>query len=336
MSQGDAANEPPLGPGAAALDRHLDAALGAPVVKRWRPHDEARPDQGPLDQVAARREGDHWHLVTYGLTEIDRKESDDPAVSGWGFELGIRVEDAEGDGDEPPDWAADLLTTLAVYVWTSRHPFGPGHHVALSGPIRVDASSRLTAAVVVTDPVVAPLDGPFGSVEVLHLVGVTGDELEWCRSWSTDGMVELLARRDPRLVTRLGRHSVLEDPAVRAEAEERARQDGASLTELRVGTLEVQRRLGRAAVVRMGAGTAAALGPALRRELVADGATFRVIGDQATVTFAVGEARAATGAGRLRIGVPLADVAALADRFDGRTGWGRAPGVRGVRFQVIP
>jgi suppressor of fused-like protein len=327
---------PAPGPGAVALDAHLDRAIG-PVVRRWRPRDGDRPpEQNPLDQIAGRREGDHWHLATYGLTEIDAKESADPTVSGWGFELGIRVE-CGTDAERPPDWAADLLTTLAVYVWTSRHPFAAGHHLALGGPIRLDATTELTAAVVVADPVVTPFDSPFGAAELLHLVGVTADELEWCRSWSTEGVVGLLARPDPLLVTRLGRGSVLADPGVRAEAEERARADGASLVELRVGTLEVERHLGRATVVRMGAGTATALGPALRRELVADGASFRVIGDEATVTFAAGgRPGARAGGDGLRIELPLAAVADIAALFDGHTGWGRAPGVRGVRFQVVP
>ena len=33
----------------------------------------------------------HWHFVTYGFSELYSKESDDPAVSGWGFELTFRL-----------------------------------------------------------------------------------------------------------------------------------------------------------------------------------------------------------------------------------------------------
>jgi hypothetical protein len=273
--------------------------------------------------------------VTYGLSEIDAKESEDPDVSGWGFELTIRVE-AAADIEEEAAWAVDLLTNLAVYVWTSRHAFAPGHHVALGGPIRLGSETRLTAAAVVPDPALGEMTGPFGSVRFLQVVGLTGDELELCRAWSTDGVFDLLRSRDPHLVTRLGRSSILDDPDVQADVATRRAVDGASLTELRVGSLEVERRPGRGTLVRMGAGAAAALGPALRRELVGDGANFDVVGDDATVAFGVGETGWSVTGDRLEVTVPLDEVPALADLFDGRTGRGRHRALRGLHFHVVP
>lgn len=326
----------PPGPGVTALDAHIDVADGGAPRRRWRPKAaHARPDQAPLDQVAGVRVDDHWHLVTYGMSEIDAKESDDPDVSGWGFELTLRVE-VSGDGDEEPAWAVDLLTNLAVYVWTSRHAFAPGHHLALGGPMRLGTDTHLSAAAVVQDPSLGEITGPFGTVEFLQVVGMTDDELELCRAWSTEGVLELLRARDPLLVTRLGRSSILDEPEVQAEVASRRAVDGASLTELRVGTLELERRRGRGTLVRLGAGAAAALGPALRRELVGEGASFEVVGDASTVVFGVGEAGWSMAADHIDITVPLDDVGPLADLFDGRTGRGRHPALGGLHFHVIP
>ena len=33
----------------------------------------------------------HWHYVTYGFTELYEKKSEDPEVSGYGFELTFRL-----------------------------------------------------------------------------------------------------------------------------------------------------------------------------------------------------------------------------------------------------
>lgn len=322
-----------VGPGARAIDVRVERADGAPPDARYHPRAPHRfRGPGPVEEVTTTRVGGHWHLVTYGLSELDEKESDDRNVSGWGFELTFRL----AGPPDPPFWAVDLLANLAAYVWSSRHAFAPGHHVALSGPIKLDAASAIHAAVVVTDPALGVIRGPFGSVEFLQVVGVTADELELCRSWSTEGVIELLARRDPLLVTDLERASVLDDPGVAAEVRRRAAADGSSLTELRVARLRWGRRM-RRTTVELGAGTSAALGPALRRELIGEGASFRVVGDRGELCFTVaGTAAWQADTDRLEIDVPLEEVRDLAALFDGRTGWGRRPAWPALGWHVVP
>jgi suppressor of fused-like protein len=278
----------------------------------------------PLAEVAASRvEGPppHWHLVTYGLSELDAKESDRAEVSGWGFELTLRLV----WGDDTPDWAVDLLTSLAAYVWETGHPFAPGHHLDLAGPLQLGSRTDLRAGLVVRDRPLGTLEGPYGSVEFLQLVGLTADELELCRAWSTRGVVGMLATGNPLLVTDLARRSILADPGVAAEIERRRRAEGSGLTELRVASLRWHRRRGRT-VVEMGPGTAAALGPALRRELVGAGATFAVVGDTTRLRFAVAdEPGLQVDADGPVVEVPLGAVEDLAALFDGRSGRGRLP-----------
>lgn len=335
------------GPGTAALDAHVDAADGGPPQHRWTPRPaHSRSGPPPLAEVTAHRVGApaHWHLVTYGLSELDEPEEaelavpepdeDDEALSGWGFELTLRVPDT---GEEPL-WAVELLTNLAAYVWSSGHPFAAGHHLDLRGPMRIGEQTDLTAAAIVLDPVLDILDGPFGTVEFLQVVGLTADELELCRAWNTEAVVDLLARDDPSLVSRLERTSLLEDPAAAGEIAARVASEGSELTELRVGRLSWRKgRLGRGVVLEMGSGTSAALGPALRRELVAPGASFSVVGDAVAVRFVAGGTSGWRSEGsELHIEVPAEDVAGLVALFDGRSGWGRRPGLPGLRVRVVP
>jgi hypothetical protein len=82
----------------------------------------------------------HWHLVTFGLSELYAKESDEPAVSGWGFELTMRV--PRQRGDQAPLWALGLLQGIAKQthvqarrpsVLSGRRPNGQAH--AMTRPL---------------------------------------------------------------------------------------------------------------------------------------------------------------------------------------------------------
>jgi suppressor of fused len=322
------------GPGSVAIAAHVDAVDGGPPA-----HHVTLAKPGSVSGVSlyALEEPSHWHLVTYGLSELDAKVTDDPAVSGWGNELTFRL---ARSGDERPDWAINLLANLAAHVIASGHPFASGHHIDLRGPIRLGDPTAITAAAVSIDPRLGTLQGPYGSVEFLQIVGLTADELELCRAWRTGPVVGLLAEADPLLVTRLERPSLLDDPEVRERAEAGVAAEGSSLVELRVATLRWAAR-GRSSrrrlTITMGSGAAAALGPALRRKLTASAAAFDLIGDDGTVHFTVaGEGGWTLDRGTVTVAVPLAGVEPLADLFDGRTGSGRVPALPGLRFVVVP
>lgn len=318
-----------------AIDARVTVADGGPAHSWYHPRaTRSFSGPGPVEAVGVYLTGDHWHLVTCGLTELHAKESPDPDISGWGFELTFRVGPA--DPDDPPLWAVDFLAAMASYVWSSRHPFADGDLVDLRGPVKMDSESAITAAVVVEDPALGILDGPNGDLQFLQIVGLTAGELDLCRSWSAEGVIELLARRNPRLVTVLERPDLMDDPILAAEVAERSRREGSALHELRVASLKLERGLRGRATVQMGAGAAAALGPALRRELVADGASFAVVGDTEEIRFEVGEPPHwrwnETG---IEAVVALDGVEYVAGLFDGRTGSGHASDWPGLRFRVV-
>jgi suppressor of fused len=328
------------GPGLAALKAHVDRIDSGPPSDQFFPRNPRRFQRGgPLHAVTVHALDDprHWHLVTYGLSELFEKESPDKDVSGWGFELTFRL--ARGDGDdEAPEWASDLLTNLAAYVWESGHDFAHGDHVDLRGPIKLDAETAITAAAIVTDPTLATVRGPFGRVEFLQVVGLTADELELCRAWRTDAVLDLLTSANPLGVTDLDRPSLLDDPAVRERAEAGIGAEGSSLDELRVGTLRLieHGRRAKRVVIQMGAGAAAGLGPALRRKLNGAGATFQMVGGPVKVTFVVAEPARWQLSGRgVEVDVPLAGVDVLAGLFTGKPGSAELPGLRGLRFVVL-
>jgi suppressor of fused len=161
------------------------------------------------------------------------------------------------------------------------------------------------------------------------VVGLTADELELCRAWRTDGVLDLLTSVNPLGLTDLDRPSLLDDPGIRERAEAGIGTDGSSLEELRVATLRLieHGRRNKRVVLQMGAGAAAALGPALRRKLNRPGATFPMIGGPLTVRFLVAEPpRWELSGGGLTVEVPLARVDELAGLFAGKPGSAELPG----------
>jgi hypothetical protein len=169
----------------------------------------------------------HWHIVGYGMSELYAKETDNPDESGWGFEFTFRVARDTGD-TEPPIWAANLLQNLARYVFSSGNWFEPGHHMNANGPIRQGYETGLTALAFAEDPELGTIATPHGRVQFLQVVGLTGDEYSAARQWDTDGVLGLLAERQPLLVTDLDRPSLMDDPAVRAAIETGRARDGSS------------------------------------------------------------------------------------------------------------
>jgi suppressor of fused len=183
----------------------------------------------PLDGIsvyACDRGEPHWHYITYGFSDLHEKSSDDPEASGFGFELTFRLR--RGAEKEPPAWACSVLQNLARYVFRTGNPFGVGHHVPLNGPIALGAETEIQSVAFARDPELDEIDTPFGNVEFLQMVGITRDEAKAIKRWSSLGMLEMLAERDPLLITALDRRSVLEEPGARATIAERTKKEGSS------------------------------------------------------------------------------------------------------------
>ena len=158
------------------------------------------PGQDGVYGVSAYRVPGSWFFVTFGLTELYEKESDDAAVSGWGFELTMRIPRADGEA-QPPQWPLTLLARLGEYVFSSASPFGPGHRLDPGGPITGTTDTRLTAVAFTADPELPSITTANGSVEFLQVVGISSAELEQMQQSTTAAVLKDLADQNPHLVT---------------------------------------------------------------------------------------------------------------------------------------
>lgn len=207
-------SEGPDAPGWAAID----AAL-ARLYPRQVPHQFASQrayeldGESPLPAIAvyAGQRPDHWHFVTYGLSELFEKTSDDPAISGFGFELTLRTP-RTADEQTPPSWPLRALQGLGRYVLGTRQGFDTGHCADLGGSIAQGIPSELTCLAMVPDPLLGQISTPFGALLFLQVVGLTSDELAAMQRLDHEGVVNLLGELDFHGITDPARHSFFKDP----------------------------------------------------------------------------------------------------------------------------
>lgn len=150
--------------------------------------------------VSAYRAPGSWHLVTLGLSELWAKHSDNATVSGWGFELTLRVPRGDGEVDPPP-WAVKLLKVVGDSVYRTGKPLAEGSRLDVGAPITLPVVSSLQALALTRDSALPTIETPNGRVEFLQVVGITHEELEQMQATSTDEVLDQLLLSNPQLLT---------------------------------------------------------------------------------------------------------------------------------------
>lgn len=116
----------------------------------------------PLDQIRVYwHPAGHWHYVGFGLSELALKETKNPEISGFGFELTLRL--AAEKTEEPPTWPIGILNDAARYVFKSKNPLNPGDYLEQPGTPRWLLG-------VVADAELRPVKTPNGSFDFRGLI----------------------------------------------------------------------------------------------------------------------------------------------------------------------
>jgi hypothetical protein len=235
----------PAAPGWDAIDAALDSLYGGReplhygTIVRF-----AAGGPDPLDGISVYTNSGpmpHWHYVSYGLTELYRKKSENERISGFGYEFTFRLARDRQD-HEPPLWPMNLMQNLARASFNDGSIFGPFHTIDANGPIALNVgSTQLTAVLFVRDPQLPPVESPHGRFEFLQIVGITADELAAKNEWNAEKLVELLARDNPLLITDLARESIADDPRTARLIDQGIERDGSTCEELRVDELDWKR-----------------------------------------------------------------------------------------------
>lgn len=143
-----------------------------------------------------------WHYLSYGLSELFEKTTDDAEHSGLGYELTLAVP-RRPDQERPPSWGLSLLQGLAGHLLPGEMTVDTGSLIALQQDLQggIAQDDRPSGCVCVPDPVAGGIQGPFGRVLFLRLVGLCKEELELCQNLELAPKVDMIAELNPGALT---------------------------------------------------------------------------------------------------------------------------------------
>ncbi len=149
----------------------------------------------PLDGISVYDGGDFWHFVSYGLSELYEKETDDPAVSGYGYELTFKLKKDNYENEENEiRCICGIMQAIARITFNNGDIFRNNEYIYTGQKTGIDSKqkSKITGFICINDPSVNTIDTPNGKVEFIELVGMTDAELKkLCKLKTHDAVADM-------------------------------------------------------------------------------------------------------------------------------------------------
>jgi len=134
----------------------------------------------PLDGISIYDGGDYWHFVTYGLSELFDKESEDKEVSGYGMEFTLKLKkDRYEDEEAEIKCICGILQSIARITFTQGEVFHTYEYLYTGQTQGIDSRmlSNITGFITIPDKELKPITTPNGKVEFVEFIGATDAEL---------------------------------------------------------------------------------------------------------------------------------------------------------------
>lgn len=134
----------------------------------------------PLDGISVYDGGDYWHFVTYGLSDLYEKETDDPTWSGYGMEFTLKLKKNAINQDEEIKGICGILQAVARMTFTKGEIFQPYEYIytGQTQGMDIEMKSLLTGFITIPDTQFQTMNTPFGRVDFVEFIGVTDAELK--------------------------------------------------------------------------------------------------------------------------------------------------------------
>ncbi len=135
----------------------------------------------PLRGISIYDAGEYWHFVSYGLTELYEKESEDLEWSGYGMEFTLKLKkDSRLNDDDEIRSLCGIFQTLARMTFTNGSLFLPYQYIYTGQTNGMDANqtSNITGFLTIPDTEANSLNTENGKVDFVQFVGATDNELK--------------------------------------------------------------------------------------------------------------------------------------------------------------
>lgn len=135
----------------------------------------------PLDGISIYDGGAYWHFITYGLSELYEKETDDPEYSGYGMEFTFKLKkDNYEDEEKEIQCICGILQAIAKITFNKGEIFSDFEYLYTGQTTGIDVNqkSNITGFITVPDNDFKTLNTPNGKVEFVEFIGVTNKEIE--------------------------------------------------------------------------------------------------------------------------------------------------------------
>lgn len=134
----------------------------------------------PLQGISIYDGGDFWHFVTYGLSELYEKETDDEDISGYGMEFTFKLKKDNYENEEAElKCICGILQQIARMTFTRGEIFKPYEYLytgQMAG-IDVNQKSNITGFITIPDTSFMSINTPNGKVDFVEFIGATNEEL---------------------------------------------------------------------------------------------------------------------------------------------------------------
>lgn len=134
----------------------------------------------PLEGISIYDAGDYWHFVTYGLSEIDEKESSNKDISGYGMEFTLKLKKDNYENEEAEiKGICGIFQTIARMTFTQGEIFRVYEYLYTGQKTGMDVKmkSNITGFITIPDPEAGIINTKNGKVEFVEFIGVTDAEL---------------------------------------------------------------------------------------------------------------------------------------------------------------